>query len=491
MEARFKMRTCLLIQPMIRALFPVWILSVCVAHAATVQPVTPPSGSMTLPSLPSRLTLQEAEDYALAHQPVLAASELRAAAVTETVYEARSQFFPQLQANAVAVKSLNDSSRLTAISGISDPTILTRQSDGGTISQLITDFGRTYFLTRSARSNALSAAERTDLAREDTLFRVDQAYFTVQGAQALLEVANQTVSTNQVLVDRVKALAKASLKSSLDVSFQQVTYAQARLFQLQARARQEEAFAELSAAMGLGRKAEFTLEPMPLDPLPEGESGPLIAEAWAYRPDLLAARAERDAAMEFAKAERAAHFPVISAQAAGGFNPGTANKDLPQNYGAAGVNVSVPVFTGGLLTAHQKEAALQAQAAEKDLAKLETEAARDVYDAWIDAKTAYEGISVSDELLASANQAFQLAQSQYEVGTSSIVELSQADLQQIQAQITAATARFDYQVRRRVLDLQTGALGRQDVIHNELGRAVGQYPKRGTTSGKVTLPSHN
>jgi outer membrane protein len=81
-----------------------------------------------------------------------------------------------------------------------------------------------------------------------------------------------------------------------------------------------------------------------------------------------------------------------------------------------------------------------------------------VYDAWIDAKTAYDGISVSDELLASANEAFQLAQSQYQVGTSSIVELSQADLQQIQAEITAATSRFDYQVRRRALDFQTGTL---------------------------------
>jgi outer membrane protein len=445
---------------MTRVLSPLLFLFLgCNLHAGTVQPVTPPSDSMTLPDLPSHLTLQQAENYALAHQPRLAASQLRAAAETQTVYEARSQFFPQIQASAVAVKSLDDSSRIAALpGGITDPTILTRQSDGGVISQLITDFGRTYLLTRSARSNALSAAERTEFAREDVLFRVDQAYFAVQGAQALLQVADQTVSTNQVLVDRVKALAGASLKSNLDISFQQVTYAQARLFQLQARARLQEAFAELSAAMGLGGKVEFTLAPLPLDPLPEGDSGRLIAEGWARRPDLLAARATRDAAMEFAKSERAAHFPVISAQSGGGFNPGTANKDLPQSYGAAGVNVSVPVFTGGLLTAREREASLRARAAEKDLADLETEAARDVYDAWIDAKTAYDGISVSDELLASANEAFQLAQSQYQVGTSSIVELSQADLQQIQAEITAATSRFDYQVRRRALDFQTGTL---------------------------------
>jgi outer membrane protein len=118
----------------------------------------------------------------------------------------------------------------------------------------------------------------------------------------------------------------------------------------------------------------------------------------------------------------------------------------------------VPVFTGGLLTARAREAALRAQAAEKDLAEVETEAARDVYNALVDAKTSYDAIAVSQELLESAQKAFQLAQSRYQVGASSIVELSQADLQEIQAEITAATSRFDYQVHRRALDFQMGRL---------------------------------
>lgn len=101
---------------------------------------------------------------------------------------------------------------------------------------------------------------------------------------------------------------------------------------------------------------------------------------------------------------------------------------------------------------------MRAQAAQKDLSNLETETARDVYDAWVEANTAYEGISVTQQLLDSARQAFQLAQSRYQVGASSIVELSQADLQEIQAEITAGTSRFDYQVRCRALDFQLGRL---------------------------------
>jgi outer membrane protein len=456
-----------LFSKMMRAVIFLVVAGACNLHAedanphrgGTVWPKSPPADfGVPLPNLPERLTLQQAEDYALAHQPALAASQLRAEAETQRVYEARSQFFPQIQADSVLVKARDDDSRLAAIGGITNPTILSRQSDGGLLSQLITDFGRTYFLTTSARSSALSAAERTEFARQTLLFRVDQAYFVAQGAQALLQVANQTVSTDQLLLERVKAMAGAKLKSNLDVDFQQVSESQAQLLQLQAQARLQEAFAELSAAIGLGGKVDFTLAPMELDAVPPDEAGPLIAEAWAHRPDLLSARADRDAALRFAKAETAAHFPVISAQGGLGVNPGTVNKDLPPDYGAIGINVSVPVFTGGLLTARAREAALRAEATQKDLADAETEAARDVYNAWVEARTAYDAIAVSQQLVTSAEDAFKLAQSRYQVGASSIVELSQADLQRIQAEITAATSRFDYQVRRRALDFQMGTL---------------------------------
>ena len=424
----------------------------------TIQPVSPPSAPAALPRLVACLTLRQAENYALANQPLLAASQLRAQAEVQRVYEARSQFFPQLQANAVVVKAIDDDSRLAAIGGITNPTILSRQSDGGLLSQLITDLGRTYFLTTSARSSALSAAQRAEVARQELLFRVGQAYFAAQGAQALVSVADQTVSTNQVLLDRTHALEVSNLKSSLDVSFAQVGLAQARLLQIQATARLQEAFAELSASLGIGKKTDFSLEPLEVGPAPPGEVGPLIADAWAHRPDLLAARDDRDAAVRFAKAEHAAKYPTITAQGGAGVSPAREHSTLTESYGAAGINVSVPVFTGGLLTARAREASLHAQVAEKLLQDQETEAARDVYDAWVNAKTAYKSIAISQQLVTSAQEAFQFAQARYQAGTSSIVELSQAELQQIQAQITGATSRFDYQVRRRALDFQVGAL---------------------------------
>lgn len=424
----------------------------------TVHPAAPPSRPDPLPDLTRRLTLRAAEEYALANQPRLAASDLQAQADVQRVYEARANFFPQVQANAVGVASMRDNDRLAAVNGITNPTIISRQSDGLLLSQLITDFGRTYYLTTSARAQALSAAQRTQFERELLLFRVDQAYFAAQGAQSLLEVANQTVSTDALLLDRTKALAVSALKSTLDVSFAEVIAAQAKLLQLQAQTRVQESYAELSAALGLGGKTDFTLVPVDIGPEPPEGVGPLITQAFANRPDLLAARADRDAAARFAKAERAARLPTVTGQGGYGISPAHREGDLPPNYGAIGVNVNIPVFTGGLLSARDREAVLRAQAVQKRLEDQETLASRDVYNAWVEARTAYQAIGVSQQLLNSSQQAFQLAQGRYNAGTSSIVELSQAELQQIQAQITSATAQFDYQVRRRALDFQLGAL---------------------------------
>ena len=428
------------------------------AAPGTITPVPPPSRRGNLPPVAKRLTLREAEDYALANAPRLAASNLNAQAQVQRVYEARSAFFPQVQGEAVGVDSKDGNNRLAAVNGINNPTVFTRQSDGLLISQLITDFGRTYYLTTSARAGANSAAQRAQITREAVLFRVDQAYFAVQGAQSLVQVADQTASTNNLLLEQTRALTASALKSNLDVSFAEVAAAQGKLLQIQAQARLQEALSELSASLGLGRKTDFTLVPQDLGPEPPDDVGPLIADAFAHRPDLLAARADRDAAFRFAKAERAARYPNITAQGGYGITPDHRNGDLPPNYGAVGVNLSVPVFTGGLLSSRDREAVLRARAAQKVVEDQETEAARDVYNAWFEARTAYQGITVTQQLVNSAQQAFQLAQGRYNVGTSSIVELSQAELQQIQAQLTAATSRFDYQVRRRALDFQLGAL---------------------------------
>jgi outer membrane protein len=119
------------------------------------------------------------------------------------------------------------------------------------------------------------------------------------------------------------------------------------------------------------------------------------------------------------------------------------------------VNVDIPVFNGFLYTARAREAALREQATQERLIDLRNRIARDVRTSWLNANTAYQRVDVTTQLLNQANLALDLAQTRYKLGLGSIVELSQAQLQQTQAQISGAQASYDYRLTLAVLRYET------------------------------------
>jgi outer membrane protein len=89
---------------------------------------------------------------------------------------------------------------------------------------------------------------------------------------------------------------------------------------------------------------------------------------------------------------------------------------------------------------------------------LENRVSRDVEIALLDAQTAYQKLDLTNQLLAQSTDALDLAQQRYDLGLSSIVELTQAQLNQTRAEIEQATARYEYQARQSALRYQTGDL---------------------------------
>jgi outer membrane protein len=83
---------------------------------------------------------------------------------------------------------------------------------------------------------------------------------------------------------------------------------------------------------------------------------------------------------------------------------------------------------------------------------------RDVRVSYLNAITAYDRLGLNAQLLRQAQLALDLAQGRYEQGLSSIVELSQAQLNLTSAQISSTSAGYDYQTQRGVLDYEIGAL---------------------------------
>ena len=399
------------------------------------------------------LSVKDAEAIALKNNPAISVARLNALASQQVTREVRSALWPQAYANLTAVDA-RDNSRITA-GGLNNPIIYTRAAGGATVSQLITDFGHTTNLVSSARLQAKADEQNAVATRNDVLLAVDQAFYVALQTHAVLSVAEQTVASRQLLADQVSALAKSKLKSDLDLSFANVNLAQAKLLYLDALNNDKSAIASLSAILGYPTLENFELlsDSEPLSP-PPPDVDPLIADAFARRPEILAVEFESESAEKLHQADRDEMLPTISALAAYGDSP-VRDDRVYGPYGAVGVNVQIPVFNGFLFSSKSRETDLRAQATRQRLADLRNRISRDVRTSWLAASTAFDRVTVSEQLLAQANLALDLAQTRYKLGLSSIVELSQAQLQQTQAEIGNAQAGYEYRLALSVLRYQT------------------------------------
>jgi outer membrane protein len=417
---------------------------------------------------PKKLTLEEAESIALRQAPALGSAYFNVQAANDVVKEVRSQFFPQIEGDITAVGTANGIRnefagtnhsvppiRIGASGGLNNPTVLSRESQGLNISQLIFDFGRTANLTAAAKLDALSQAQKTQLIRAQVIYRVDRAYLSVLKAKAMLSVAEQTVNDRQVVLDDINALAQNKLKSDLDLAQAKASLEQAQQLLLQIQNAIGSAYAELSAALGYKAEYQFDLSEEALPGFPKETADALTAVALRVRPDVIAMREQVLSAQKRTLAERDARFPRVEALGTLGRTP-VGDSGVQGNYAAAGIDVEIPLFTGGLLSARQDEAASRASSAQKALDDTETEVISAVHSAWLDASTALKNINVAESFAASSAQALALAEAQYRAGQTSIIELSQAQLSDTQAEIAAAAAKYDYEILRAALDFQVG-----------------------------------
>jgi outer membrane protein len=401
------------------------------------------------------ISLAQAKEIALRNHPRIAAASLDAEASAAVVKEVRSVYYPTLAGNATGVGA--EQSAVVSAGALTTSSLFSRASTDVVVNQMLTDFGRTASLTESAKLRRASQGQVVNDTRAGVLLEVEQAYYGVLESESILRVARATLNLRSLTLRQISALAQSALRSTLDVSFAQVNVSQAELDLVRAKNDSRAGHVRLAAAMGYAVDRPFSVAdeslPPPLDP----ELGMLVDRALRERPDLNALRLTHDALGRYADAERRLRNPMVSAAAVAGVAP-VRDERLPETYSAVGVNVSIPVLNGGLFKARREEAELRAAAAGKDVEDLSLRIARDVQVAWLTAKDAFERLDVTARLVAQATEALRLAQARYDNALGSIVELNQAQLNQVSAEIAAASAKYEYLTGRAALDYAMGGL---------------------------------
>ena len=404
-----------------------------------------------------RLTRTGAERMAIKNNPRVSIGRLLALAQHQVVREARAAELPTGSAAITAVDA-KDASRISAGS-LTASRLFEHAGAGGGFTQLLTDFGRTRNLVAYSRLQEKAQNANVQATTEDIVIAADQAFYNALQAQALLKVAQQNVHTRQTTESQVSQMAQNKLKSTLDLSFSDVNLSQAQLLFLDAQNNADSTMAALDAVLGLDRQVIYDLadDDTPLQP-PPSDPEQLVHLGLQQRPDLQALNFNWQAAIKFSHAQRDQMFPTISAAGTVGSVPIRPQQYYTSNWwGGIGVNMNIPVFNGFLYSAQAKEATIRAQAAAEQSRDLRDQIVRDIRTSWLAANTAYQRVAVSAELLKQADLALTLAQARYQMGLSSIVELSQAQYQQTDAAIGNTNAQYQYRLALATLNFQIGA----------------------------------
>ncbi len=427
----------------------VWMGLALLSNVAAAQ-VSPPQ------SQPMRMTVSQAEQVAIRNNPDISVAKLAAMASHEVVRETRAALLPSAYSDLTAVAT-NAGNRISA-GALNNPVIYDRAAYGATVAQLITDFGRTKNTVAGARFRAQAQDQTSSATVNQIKLAVDREFYSALGAAAVLSVARQTVESRQLLADQVSALAQNKLKSSLDLAFASTNLEQARLLLLDAENQYNTTLASLAEILGYSEPQNFDLiDDAQGTPPPSPDVAQLVSAAFAQRPEVKAQNLQFQAAKKLQTAAWEQSLPSLRALGAVGEAP-VRDDHISSWYGAVGVNVEIPLFTGFRISAQTHEAQLQAESENDRLTGLKNAISRDVRTSWLAENTAFRRLSVTAALVEQTKLGLDLAQTRYKLGLGSIVEVSQAQLAETEAEIANARARYDYLVAQAVIRFETGTI---------------------------------
>ena len=327
--------------------------------------------------------------------------------------------------------------------------------------------------TAAARAASDIAALGVTQADRDLAVTVTSAYGRVLLASARAQAAAAAVASAGA--DRARAAARrdAGLVTDADVLQLDMYLSRARASEIEARADERIARADLNAVMGEPLDSAFALAPLESSLAPLGSSlGPLgsslgpvavdVVDLPALEAEALAARTEVQAAIQYERlaeaagaSARAAFLPQVSAH--GGWEVNGGEFQTRASSWIAGITARVNVFNGFADRARLAEARAEAGRRAIERERVETAVRLDVRTAAARVASARARIDTAQAALAQAREARRIIRDRYENGLAGIADLLGA----ARSEEEAATMRLSAEI-----DLAVAAAS----LHRALGR---------------------
>ncbi len=300
------------------------------------------------------------------------------------------------------------------------------------------DFGRTRASIRSAVADLIAAYETLSETRVQRVLEVRSAYFKLAQTQAQCQVDQENLKQYDELLRQAELRLKIGTGRKYDITKAKADRSNALLSLLTTSNTIITARAELNNQLGLGRVGSYALASDVRLPEPGIEVDALFAMAQTNQPALRALRAKVDAAVASVDRTIAELYPQIRATASTAYSTG-AIQTLGLSWGLA--------LLQDLFKAYEKRDNIlvsvtvlrQARAA---LALQEQSVVKTLISALSSLNTARQGKGVAEEMELQAKENLDLVMKQFEVGTSSILEVTDAQVLYTRARSATVSARY-------------------------------------------------
>ena len=401
-------------------------------------------------------TLADIYQLAVKNDPIAGAAKATYKANKETLKQGKAVLLPQLNASSSKVEPESDENI--------DPITTTYRAS---LSQSLINVPA-WFQFRSAKNMDQAAEAKFSAQQQSLIIRVSESYFNVLRAYDNKQTRQAEELAIQRQLEQVTERFEVGLLPITDVHEIQAIFDDARVNSLEANGALDIAFDQLQVLSGkshnqlAGLKDGFNAE-API---------PAAAESWvefalANNFELKASQLTQQAAVETAKAAKAQHLPkvTISADYSKRDIEATASAGaMMTEETAINLNLTMPIFSGGLTSSQSRQASYQAQTAEQNYiaTKRNTmQAARSNYQSAI---TNAARVKARKQAITSAESALKATQAGYEVGTRNIVDVLLAQRTLFQAKRNYSNAKYDYILSMMRLKQVAGQLSPKDIF---------------------------
>lgn len=310
----------------------------------------------------------------------------------------------------------------------------------------------------SAARQGFKAAKLSQTAtRNDVALAVRRQFYVVVQAAHLARVNSEALKLSRDNERRVRALFEVGSVSKSDVLKAQVQTAQSQLDSLSSAHQITTQRIALASALGLEERAMAEVDTALTVTPTDFDEAAILAQAMKNRPDLLAASANLKAARSSRWAARLSRLPYVTTSGTATFNSkstskrtelnppppnatSTATSKTDRGYRAT-IALNWDLFDGLATDAQNASAQARLVRAQETHDALQRNLAAEVQQALLSYREAVETVAVAQSAVESAAENLKLTQQKYNVGSATILDLIDAQVQLQRAENQDVSAR--------------------------------------------------